>query len=57
MVFQEKCCSYYILLTDEISFPDCWHGVKVRQGPRDPGTWDLGHPLKFKSETRDPPKV
>ena len=35
------------------------HGVKVGQGsqdlePRDPGP---GTPLKFKSETRDPPEV
>ena len=38
-----------------------WHGVKVRQGPwnlgpRNPGTWDPGSPLKFKSGIRDPLK-
>ena len=58
MVFQEKCCSYYILLTDEISFPDCWHGVKVRPGPRDPPQSLKVRPetpLKFKSGTPGPP--
>ena len=38
------------------------HGVKLEQGPQDegpqdPGTWDPGLPLKFKSGTRDSPKV
>ena len=38
------------------------HGVKVGPGPqdlgsRDPRTWDSGPPSKFKSWTRDPPKV
>ena len=50
------------------SFPDCWHGVKVRPGPRDPGPRDPGTrnppqslkvgretPLKFKSGTPGPP--
>ena len=33
------------------------HGVKVGPGPRFPGTRDPGHPSKFKSGIRDPPKV
>ena len=38
------------------------HGAKVGQGPRDPGprapgTLDPGHPSKFKSGTRELPKV
>ena len=39
------------------SFGFCWHGVKV--GPRTSGPWDPGPepPSKFKSGTRDPPKV
>ena len=38
------------------------HGIKVGPGPQDlgpwdPRTWDPGPPSKFKSWTRDPPKV
>ena len=39
-----------------------WHGVKVGPGRRDTEPWDpwsrhSGPPSKFKSGTRDPPKV
>ena len=33
------------------------HGVKVGPGPRDAGPRDPGPPSKFKSGTRDSPKV
>ena len=33
------------------------HGVKVGPGPRDPGTRNPRPQSKFKSGTRDPPKV